>query len=332
MLRNLKRVVDVFKSSTKRTQPSDFLGLPAELRVKIYTETIPAPRKCTVEEFWKNDLFWDEDSDSSDSSGDLNPAYAAVRRFEHFCGLHALRLTCRHVKDELDYEIVRRVLLQVNDLLRDLDDPVGRLHEISLHTSWVDRSLSRTISEPRAFKDIQNLRITGRLQDLYKVTGFRHISHGRNLLHDLSPLIRSLTFDLMGDQYFSVFPSAHMREQFMVYMDLLVLCMRKFMLERAYCASSTQSGHHHLLPRSGVREIRINIPPIFYISDADSRDWRAPRSRDECGLNFRHETNVWGHLTFIAITRTSGDSSCFAEQSVKSESRVPRWRHALIGF
>lgn len=64
----------------------------------------------------------------------MNPAHAAGRRFEHVCGLHALRLTCRHIQDKLDYEIVRRVLIQVNDLLRDLDDSVGRPHEITLHT------------------------------------------------------------------------------------------------------------------------------------------------------------------------------------------------------
>jgi hypothetical protein len=169
MLRYLDRVINVFKLSTKPTQPSDFLGLPAELRVKIYTDIILAASRCTFQEPGHGSLFWVKNSDSLDLYSSLDPAHAAVRRYEHVPGLHPLRLTCHCIRDELDHEIVRRVVLQVNDLLRDLNNPVGRLHGISLHTSWIDRSLSRTISKPRAFKDVQNLRIFGRLQGIYNL-------------------------------------------------------------------------------------------------------------------------------------------------------------------
>lgn len=193
LLRNLARVINVFKfstkriCSTKRTQPSDFLNLPAELRVKIHTDIVLAASRCSLQKFGHDNLSWIEDSDSLDLPSDLNPAHAAVRRYEDVPGLHALRLTCRRFKDELDYEIVRHVVLQVKNLLRDLETSVGRLHGLLLHMAWIDRSLTRRIPNPRAFKDVQNFRITGRLQNIYKLVVFRDTPH-RSFLRPPSPL------------------------------------------------------------------------------------------------------------------------------------------------
>jgi hypothetical protein len=310
MLRYLERVINVFKLSTKPTQPSDFLGLPAELRVKIYTDIILAASRCTFQEPGHGSLFWVEDSDSLDLSSSLDPAHAAVRRYEHVPGLHALRLTCHWIKDELDHEILRRVVQQVNDLLRDLNNLVGRLHGISLHTSWIDRSLSRTISKPGAFRDVQNLRISGCLQDIYKLAVSRHISHRGDFLQGLAPHVRSLTFNLMRDQCFSNSPSAHTRQQFMIDMELLVRRILDFMTEKAYCAAGIESDLRHSIPPTGVREIRINVRlTIFCIPSHEIHSWRARSPWEMCALNYRHERNVWGHLTVIVISISGGDRS-----------------------
>lgn len=96
----------------------------------------------------------------------------------------------------------------------------------------------------------------------------------------------------------------------MVDMELLVRRILEFMTGKAYCAAGIESDLRHSMPSTGVREIRLNIrPTLFYISDAEIHDWTACTSAKMCGLKFRHERNIEGHLTVIVISLSGKDRS-----------------------
>jgi hypothetical protein len=85
-----------------------------------------------------------------------------------------------------------------------------------------------------------------------------------------------------------------------------------FMTDKAYCAAGIESDLGHSIPPSGVREIRIKVrPTLFCIPSYEIHNWRARSPWGMCSLNYRHERNVWGHLTVKVISLSGGDRSGF---------------------
>jgi hypothetical protein len=323
MKTTLERATHKFRFSKKSSAPFRFLDLPAELRIKVYTEIIHSSSICT---FWRprskqEHILLDRNSDSVCTTNPLRTARLKFRKYD-VRGLQSLRLTCHCIRNELDHERVQYVIHQVEDLVRSSGNSVGRIDGVTVFPSWSSCILFTIEHKSKTFKDSQCLRITGHSLDVWNLVMSGKIQH-RNFIHALAPHIRSLTFNLVVPESFSAFSSEFAHETLQIRVRLLVLRMQQTMMEKAYCAAGFLYAHS--IPPTGVREIRINIPPL--LSHSRTHDWLSRSFQGYCGIDSRSEQNQEGKLTGIVISLNGGHPQCVAEEARFAKMMSPKkWR------
>lgn len=164
------------------TTSFDFMGLPPELRIKIYKEVLQSVDICMKKRYGS------QGRSLRFVTSEQSPLELTMN----------LRLTNLFVQHELDYEIVRLTIAKVKQLIKTVHHPLGYSSttqpNIPHHAFWVTQPLLTISPKAKTYKDIQNLQLTTYLSELHDVGHF--LGKEVAFLVALAPHVRCLTLNI----------------------------------------------------------------------------------------------------------------------------------------
>ncbi|UPX19669.1 uncharacterized protein EKO05_0009924 [Ascochyta rabiei] len=262
---------------------TNFLRLPAEIRAKIYGEVICSAE--TNDDFGLADSFWNgsESTENGDCLDNVartpndqamlahNSTIAAGNvldtdetvhddfgGFKSFADILNLRLVCRQVTRELDYEIVQHTTSRVESTIGTVKKPLGyssALQNIPSDPFWDEQPLLILDSEPKTYKDIQNLCITTYASDIHQSGSLGNDE--QVFLESLAPHVRSLTLNMAVPEHVSAVSEQHACRVVGHAVEILTLHMFNAMCNTALQENRSKGDP---LPLGGVVKVQICFP------------------------------------------------------------------------
>lgn len=233
--------------------------LPAELRVHIYQAALG--------------------SENRTHTYPSSTANHAVHLHEQFIpsiqpAIHALRLTSRQIKHEIDIELVRHSKSQIETVIKGLRCPLGygtlpRIGFTQHKPQSPTQPILAMIPVPKTYEHIQNLQLTAYISD-GRVRAVNDGLQAQGLLYTLPVFVRKLTLDL-------IIPES------VTDMEVVAKGVNSLITEfyHAMCDRGTQWRRHTSHRSVAKSKVGIDHVEVFFPMDMECKNWPAWRLHAE---------------------------------------------------
>lgn len=300
-------LIEATPETTSDRSPTNFMCLSAEIRVQVYKEVI----RSTEPDF----IAIADSAGLISSSTGPNPSVTTVMKKHGLIIGYAvansletifnLRLTCRLIKHELDYEIIQFSMRQVDEAISAAHHPA--IHSIRAHyisrQHFKDTQPMLIVSPwPKTYHQIQNLQITTYAPKFHPSGD--QADEELFFLNALPIYVRSVIFNTRLPKTLS---TAITRDSTGEAIQTLIGRLFTAMRSKSW-AYAHRKGKP--LPETGVVEVQINLP--VEMNGLQLRLWKHyERVGETAGLHVKqvkdHEGKVTGVVFGLArVTERKG--------------------------